>query len=147
MDEDQARAAFATALDSYEPVFGKFFLARLFGLEIAYSDDTCIVTVPVRDFTFNPQGSVHGGVIALILDISMGHLLQHAAGAGVTLEMKTQFVKPARSGQIRAVGRFLRRGRSISYLEARMTDDAGDLVAFATSTWRLVSGEAGPPSA
>ncbi|MBV9859133.1 MAG: PaaI family thioesterase [Alphaproteobacteria bacterium] len=136
MDEEAARAAFAAALQSHRPEFGRFFLARLFGLEVAYEDDSCIVTAPVQDYMFNPQGSLHGGVIALILDIAMGHLLHHTVGAGITLEMKTQFAKPARSGRVRAVGRFLRRGRSISYLEARMTDEAGDLVAFATSTWR-----------
>jgi uncharacterized protein (TIGR00369 family) len=143
MDEDQAKAAFAEALASYEPDFGKFFLARLFGLDVSYEEETCVVTAPVRDFTFNPQGSMHGGVIAFILDIAMGHLLRHVAGPGVTLEMKTQFVKPPRAGEVCAVGRFLRRGRTVSFLEARMTDDAGDLVAFATSTWRLVSAAPG----
>jgi acyl-CoA thioesterase len=138
MDEDQARAAFAAALATQAPEFGRFFLARLFGLEVSFEDETCVVTAPVHDFTFNPQGSMHGGVIGFILDISMGHLLHHVVGAGVTLEMKIQFVKPPRAGSVRAVGRFLRRGRSISFLESRMTDDAGDLVAAATATWRVI---------
>jgi uncharacterized protein (TIGR00369 family) len=139
VNEDEAKAAFAQALASYRPEFGHFFLARLFGLEVGYEGETCVVTAPVQEWMLNPQGSLHGGVLALILDISMGHLLHHVAGPGVTLEMKSQFVKAPRSGEVRAVGRFLRRGRSISFLESRMTDTAGDLVAFASSTWRLVN--------
>ena len=139
MDEDAAREAFEEALRTHRPDFGTFFLARLFGLEISYTDDTCLVEVPVRDFMFNPQGSLHGGVIAMALDISMGHLIKHSVGRpGITLEMKTQYLRPATSGRVRCEGRFLRRGRTINYLEARMTDADGKLLALATSTWQLL---------
>ena len=37
---------------------------------------------------YNPQGSLHGGVLATALDISMGHLLKQQFGAGATLVMK-----------------------------------------------------------
>ena len=142
MDENAARAAFEEALRTHRPDFGTFFLARLFGLDISYSDETCIVEVPVRDFMFNPQGTLHGGVIALALDISMSHLIKRAIGrAGITLEMKTQYLRPAVSGTVRCEGRFLRRGRTINYLESRMTDADGKLLAVATSTWQLFSEE------
>ena len=139
MDEDAAQRAFEEALRTHKPEFGTFFLARLFGLQISYTDETCIVEVPVRDFMFNPQGSLHGGVIAFALDVSMGHLIKHAVGRpGITLEMKTQYLSPALSGRVRCEGRFLRRGRSINYLESRMTNESGKLLAFATSTWQLL---------
>ncbi len=138
MDEAAARAAFEEALRSYRPEFGSFFLARLFGLEVTYENDTCVVTVPVRDFMFNPQGWLHGGVISLVADISMGHLLQKTAGAGTTLEMKVQFLRAASVGELRAVGRFLKRGRSINYLESRIAQNGAD-VAAATSTWMLLT--------
>jgi uncharacterized protein (TIGR00369 family) len=139
MDEAAARAAFDAALRTYHQDFGTFFLARLFGLTFAYENDTCVVTGAVKDFMFNPQGSLHGGVIGFVLDVSMGHLLQRTSGAGTTLEMKMQFLRPARVGEIRAVGRFLKRGRSINYLESRLTQDGAD-VAAATSTWMLLGG-------
>ncbi len=139
MDENAAREAFENALRTQKPEFGAFFLAKLFGLQISYTDETCIVEVPVHDFMFNPQGSLHGGVIALALDISMGHLIKHTVGRpGITLEMKTQYLRPALSGRVRCEGRFLRRGRTVNYLESRMTDEDGKLLAFATSTWQLL---------
>ena len=138
MDEALARAAFDEAVRTRSPGFGTFFLARLLGLEIAYGEDDCTVRCAVKDFMFNPQGSLHGGIIATVLDISMGHLLQHAVGVGMTLQMNTQFFKPAREGVVQARATFLRKGRSINYLESRMSDAEGGLMASATSTWRLL---------
>jgi uncharacterized protein (TIGR00369 family) len=140
MDEELAREAFETALRTHRPDFGTFFLARLFGLEISYAEEACIVEIPVRDFVFNPQGSVHGGVIAFALDVSMGHWIKHTTGrAGVTLEMKTQYLRPAVAGRLRCEGRYLKQGRQISSLESRMTGSDGKLIAVATATWQHLS--------
>ena len=137
MDEGAARAAFESALATYEQTFGKFFFSRLLGLQITYPDGKCVIEVPVRDFLFNPQGSLHGGVIASIMDISMGHLLHHETGVGgATLEMKLQFLRPIRSGTARCEAQFLRRGRSIAFIESRLHDAEGALAAVATSTWK-----------
>ena len=139
MDEASARDAFDKALATYEQDFGTFFLARLFGMNFEYLEDACRVSFDLKDFMHNPQGSLHGGVIAFALDISMGHLLRHKIGAGTTLEMKVQFMKAAKAGRLTATGRFLRQGRTISYLRSDLTDEAGELVAFATSTWLLLA--------
>ena len=139
MDEAAAREAFEEALRTHRPDFGTFFLAKLFGLEISYTDESCIVEFTVRDFMFNPQGSLHGGIIAMALDISMGHLLRRTVGRpGITLEMKTQYLRPATAGRVRCEGRFLRQGRTVNYLESRMTGADGKLVAAATSTWQIL---------
>jgi uncharacterized protein (TIGR00369 family) len=135
MDEAIARCAFEDALKNYEQDFGKFFLARLYGCEFEYTDEACKVSLDLKDFMFNPQGTLHGGVTAFVMDVSMGHHLFRQNGAGTTLEMKIQYIKAARAGRVTATGRFLRKGRSISYLRSELTDDKGDLLAFATSTW------------
>ncbi len=138
MDEEAARQAFEEALRTHRPDFGTFFLAKLFGLEISYTDESCIVEFTVRDFMFNPQGSLHGGVIAFALDVSMGHLIHRTIGrAAITLEMKTQYMRPAVAGRVRCEARFLRRGRTVSFLESRMTDAEGKIVAAATATWQM----------
>ncbi|MBB5216184.1 PaaI family thioesterase [Parapusillimonas granuli] len=135
MDERAAASAFNLAIETQKPEFEQFFLARFLGLEFDYTDERCVVTFEPKDFMFNPQGSLHGGIIATVLDISMGHLLNHLQGPGTTLEMKTQYVKAVRHGKIRCCGEFVRRGRGISFLKSTMTDEEGATVAFATSTW------------
>ena len=138
MDDSAARQAFEAALRTQQPIFGAFFLARLFGLEISYPGAVCRVEFPVHDFMFNPQGSLHGGIIAFAMDISMGHLIHHATGhPGVTLEMKTQYLRAARAGRVTCEGRFLKQGRSIAYTESRLSDTDGKLIANATATWQM----------
>ena len=139
INEAAAREAFEHAIANHEQAFGTFFLARLFGLEIRFTaDEACVVELELKDFMFNPQGTLHGGVIAFVLDISMGHLLNKVVGTGMTLEMKTQYLRPAKAGRIRAEGRFLKKGKSINYLETRLFDAEGSLLAAANSTWQLL---------
>ncbi len=138
MDDTTARQMFDDALAMHEPAFGKFFLARFLGFDISFEDETCIVAFVVRDYMFNPQGSLHGGIVAVALDVSMGHLIHHVAGeGGLTLEMKVQYMRPARAGAVRCVGSFLKRGRSLSSMESRMHDADGKLLSMATATWKM----------
>ncbi len=134
--EAPVRAAFERALAEHEQDFGRFFLARLYGLEIHYTSEECRITFDMQEFMLNPQGGLHGGVTAFVLDVAMGHLLNRSSGAGATLEMKVQYVKAPKSGRMTVLARFVRHGRSISFLRAEMTDEQNEIVAFATSTWK-----------
>lgn len=138
MNELEAKQAFTCALDTYEQDFGYFFLARFLGLEVSYTEHTCVVEMPVQDFKFNPQGTLHGGVTATILDIAMGHLLKRHVGPGATLDMNVQYLKAAQSGKVTATGSFIRKGRQICFLRAEMVNEDGALLASATSTWKVL---------
>src|ERR1044072_7533695 len=123
VNEAVAREGFENALATHKQDFGEFFLLRLYGLEIAYIEEECGITFEVKDFMHNPQGGLHGGVIAFVLDVSMGHLLYRRSGPGATLEMKVQYPTVARSGRLTCIARFLRHGRSISALRAELLDE------------------------
>jgi uncharacterized protein (TIGR00369 family) len=127
----------ARAHSSDAQEFGSFFLSRLLGFDVSYTDTKCIVQFEAIPPLFNPQGTLHGGIIATAMDVSMGHLLKHADGAGATLEMKVQYLAAVTAGTVRCEGSFLRRGRGISYLQSHAFDDAGQFVAHATATWKL----------
>jgi uncharacterized protein (TIGR00369 family) len=138
MDEKIARDMFENAFGTYRQEFGSFFIVKMMGLEISYPDDFCLVEFPAANFLFNPQGSYHGGMLATVMDISMGHLIKHKTGiAGATLEMKNQYLRPLTKGPAQCEGRFIRQGRSISFLESRVWDGGGKLTAHATSTWKM----------
>ncbi|WP_246189042.1 PaaI family thioesterase [Pandoraea anapnoica] len=138
IDEAQAREAFEAALQSYHQDFNTFFLLKLYGMDVTYADASCTVAMPVLDFMFNPQGSLHGGVIATLLDISMGHLLRHEVGAGATLAMNIQYTRATREGRVSATSRFSSRGRQICFLQSEARDAANVLLASATSTWKVL---------
>ena len=136
VNEAVAREAFEEALATHKQDFGEFFLLRLYGMEVDYTDEECRIGFEVKDFMHNPQGGLHGGVIAFVLDISMGHLLYRRSGPGATLEMKVQYLTVARSGRLTCTARFLRHGKSISALRSELVDANGEMVAYATSTWK-----------
>lgn len=137
MDE-QATALLERALGDGRQEFGSFFLSRLFGMEVGYADETCTVSFGAEPPFFNPQGSLHGGVLATALDISMGHLLKKHVGAGATIEMKIQYFAAARSGTVTCQSSFLKKGRKIFFLQSTARDAAGESIALATSTWKLL---------
>jgi uncharacterized protein (TIGR00369 family) len=51
-----------------------------------------------------------------------------------TLELKINFLKPVWEARLRAEGRVVRRGRTVSMVECDITDETGALVARASST-------------
>lgn len=142
INKESLRNIFEDSLSNYEPMFGSFFLAKFMQLSITYDNEVCHVTLPVEPHLFNPQGSLHGGVMALAMDVSMGHLIHHVTGAGgSTIEMKIQYMRPAASGAVNLEGRFIKKGRNISFLESRAFDQTGKLVGMATSTWKMPTSE------
>lgn len=129
----------ATSEDRQE--FNSFFLSRLLGFEVSYPDDGCVVIFNAIPPLFNPQGTLHGGILATAMDVSMGHLLRHQASAGATLEMKIQYIAPIKTGLVTCRASFLRQGRSISYLQSRALRSDGELAAYATATWKLLKAD------
>ena len=138
MTDDVVSSMIERAVGDGRQEFGSFFLSRLFGFAITYDGESCSVAFEVVPQMFNPQGTLHGGVLATALDISMGHLLHHCFRAGATLEMKVQYFAPALGGVVRCKASFLKKGRKTFFLQSQATDASGDMIAHATSTWKTV---------
>ena len=136
VDRAMAQAMIERALAEPRQEFGSFFLSRLLGFNVSFEEERCIVEFEATRALFNPQGTLHGGILATAMDVSMGHLLQHTDGAGATLTMTVDFLAPAKAGLVRCEASFLRRGRSISALKSEAFQDNA-IVAHATATWKL----------
>ena len=115
--------------------FGSFYLSRFLGFDINYTIDSCEVRFDVLPPMFNPQGSLHGGIIATAMDVSMGHLLNHTSGSGATLEMNIKYLLPIKEGTVICEGSFLKQGKTISFLQSKLHRADGKLAAYANATW------------
>lgn len=135
VDRRVAREAFENALASHVQQPGTFFLARLLGLNFSYAPQRCVIEFDVLDFMLNPRGALHGGIVCLVLDASMGHLMLNEGRAGATLELKTQFLRGVASGRLRCEASVLHAGERVWFMESRCTDPEGRLIASASSTW------------
>jgi uncharacterized protein (TIGR00369 family) len=88
---------------------------------------------------YNPIGTVHAGFAATLLDSALACAVHSTLQRGesyTTLEFKINLVRAltAQTGQVRAEGRILHRGRTVGTSEASLTDAAGKLYAHATTT-------------
>jgi uncharacterized protein (TIGR00369 family) len=145
VDPAWVRDHMESVLESSEQVFEKFFLSKFIGLEFDYlpleaadaDKDHLRISFEVNEMLMNPQGSLHGGIVAAVMDISMGHLLHKTAGMGITVEMKTQYLRPVLKGAATVEGRFIKKGRAISFMESRLWSSDGKLAAMSTATWKM----------
>jgi uncharacterized protein (TIGR00369 family) len=98
-----------------------------------------------REFT-NPLGNIQGGFLAAMLDDTLGPALAttfESQEFGLTLELKVNFVRPAKPGTVTGTGRVVHRGKSVAFIEGELHNSDGELLATATSTARLVRIESG----
>jgi uncharacterized protein (TIGR00369 family) len=105
---------------------------------------TVTVQMRAQEFHYNPLGSVHGGMLATMLDTAAACSVHStlAVGEGYTsVDLTTKFLRPVTvdSGLLTCVGTVIQRGRRTALAEARLTDESGRLVAHATSTCMIFS--------
>ena len=95
------------------------------------------------EFT-NPAGYIQGGFLAAMLDDTMGpavFAMTEGRLYSPTIDMHVSFLTPARPGRLVGEGRVGQLGKSIAFVEATLSDAAGQPVARATCTARLAEAE------
>jgi uncharacterized protein (TIGR00369 family) len=85
-------------------------------------------------------GVAQGGFVCGWIDSAMAHaslgLLPDMSP--MSLELKVSYFAPARPGRVIAEGWIERRGRATCFAEGRLLDPAGNVLAKASSTIRLI---------
>lgn len=121
--------------------------ARLLGWRLLGSDpDKGWIRVGFEgkpDF-LNPAGFIQGGILTAMLDDTMGPAVWLASGAQyftVTIDLGVSFLKPARPGPLVAEATVLQMGGTIAFLEGKLLNEAGELLARANASARLVPAE------
>jgi uncharacterized protein (TIGR00369 family) len=119
---------------------------RYLGIEVVDAKPGWVrLRVPIRDEIKNAAGApVHGGVYSALVDTAVGGALStlHEASAGgvgqTTLDLNVSFLSGTSEGEIFAEGRILRRGRSIAFGEATISDREGKVVAVGRATYMIL---------
>lgn len=90
----------------------------------------------------NPAGYIQGGLLAAMLDDTMGPaVFAHTDGAlyTATIDMNVSFLAPAKVGPIVGEGQVIQLGKTIGFVKAKLLDPEGVVLARATATVRLVA--------
>ncbi len=96
-----------------------------------------------RPDVYNLIETVHGGYAATLLDSAMACAILSLLEPGnsfTTLEIKINYVRAmtAETGEVAARGEVIQQGRRVATAEGRLTDTAGRLLAFGTTTCLIV---------
>ena len=89
----------------------------------------------------NPSGFIQGGMLAAMLDDAMGpaaFIMSNGKQYTPTISMNVNFISPGRVGSFVCEAKVVQMGKTIVFVEGRLMDSAGTLVATATSNSRLV---------
>lgn len=114
--------------------------AQLVGLTFRINEGAGQCLLDISERILNVNGTVHGGAISTLADVSMGwKIFEHLSDKEsiTTLEMKINYFSAVSSGTLVAEAMLLHRSRRLAVLESKIT--CGDsLVAKATGTFYVV---------
>jgi uncharacterized protein (TIGR00369 family) len=117
--------------------------AVLLGWELVSVDTdagTIEVAFAARDQFLNSAGVIQGGLLAAMLDATLGPALVATLDPGQfapTTDLHAQFLRPARPGRLTGRGRVVRRGKDVAFLAGELLDESGQIVAVGSATAQI----------
>jgi len=111
------------------------------GIEFISADNgRAVVALDLAPRHLNSWSVAHGGVLMTMLDVVMavaGRSLDPAAGGGITVEMKTTFVRPANGGtRLIASGHAFHRSATMAFCDGEVRDTGEHLIAKAMGIFK-----------
>lgn len=101
--------------------------------------DHSTISLQVQPYHLNSNQTLHGGVLATLLDNAMGLAARAAAGRfQATTHMNVHFLAAASEGVIYAQGRVVHRTKRTVTTEAHVETEDGTMLAMATGTFRIL---------
>jgi uncharacterized protein (TIGR00369 family) len=94
-------------------------------------DGTATLELEATDEHLNPAGTVHGGVLATLVDTAMGQAVRSRTGEDdvpATSQLTVTYLRPGRPGRLVATGRVSKQGEHLTVCEADVEQDGSTLV-------------------
>ncbi|PAY08352.1 phenylacetic acid degradation protein [Bradyrhizobium sp. UFLA03-84] len=130
----------ATALDNIPmPPVAKLLGWRL--VDARPQDGWIRMTFDGKPDFCNPAGFIQGGMLTAMLDDTMGpavFVMTEGRLFTTTITMTVNFLAPAKPGPITGEATVTQLGKTIAFVEGRLTAADGTLLATASSSIRLV---------
>lgn len=124
---------------------------RFLGLEMVRAEKGVVeIRLPFRDEFLRHDDSdwLHGGVVSALADIAGDYAVITETGTGVpTIDMRVDYLRPARRGDLTALARTVRVGRTVSVADVEIRDGAGTLVAVGRACYASPRPPADAPKA
>ncbi len=135
----------------YKERVNAFPFVKMMGMRLlSAAEGRSVMECRVRPILKNSAGTLHGGVMGALVDMSVATALRSVmplSSRMTTVEYKVNFLKPVGAGTVTALGVILRLGRTIAVGSTEVRNAGGELVAFGSATYYIlnVRAEAGEP--
>ena len=115
------------------------FVALIGAQDPESEDGRARLVVEVDARHLNPAGAVHGGLLATLVDTTMGAAVRSAVDdeSAATSQLTVTYLRPGEPGQLLVTARVSKRGDSLTMCEAEVEQDGRTLV-HALATFALV---------
>jgi uncharacterized protein (TIGR00369 family) len=103
-------------------------------------DGHAVVAFEATDEHLNPAGTLHGGVLATLVDTAMGLAVRSTTGEGdvpATSQLTVTYLRPGTPGPLTVTARVRTRGEHLTVCEAEVEQD-GKAVVHAVATFALL---------
>src|SRR5919206_159271 len=100
------------------------------------------VRFEATDEHLNPAGTLHGGVLATLVDTAMGQAVRSVTGdddVPATSQLTVTYLRPGKPGPLEVTARVRIRGEHLTVCEAEVEQDGRGL-AHALATFALLHG-------
>ena len=116
---------------------------QLVGTELSSAEEgRAEVSLRAEERHLNPSGTVHGGVISTLIDVSMAEALNTMVEEGeqpFTIQITVNYMKPGKPGTLTSTAEVRKGGERITIVEAEVVqEDDGEVIALATGTYTPV---------
>ena len=113
---------------------------RLLGIQLVRAEEGLVeIRLPFREDFLRLDGSdwFHGGIVSALADIAGAYAVVTVVGegGGATIDLRIDWLKPARKGDLLVTGRVVKTGRTICVADIEVRDAASALVAVARGTF------------
>ena len=118
------------------------FAERLGARPEAAEDGSARLAFEATDEHLNPAGTLHGGVLATLVDTAMGTAVRSATGDDdrpATSQLTVTYLRPGKRGPLQVTARVRTKGEHLTVCEAEVEQD-GKAIGHALATFALLPG-------
>ena len=121
----------------------RFPFVKMMGMKLlGCSGGKSVMRCRVRQALKNSGGTLHGGVMGVLVDMSVATALRSVlplSSRMTTVEYKVNLLKPVADGVITAHGSVIRMGKTIAVGTTEIRNAEGDPVAFGSATFYILN--------
>ncbi len=124
---------------------------KLIGYEVVdFGPGWSTTQIRFRPELANPNGTVHGGVIASLIDAGTTHamlttdqfqMVRDTKGIMTTVDLRVKYLRPLDEGVMTCETKIPHIGKRISHAQSVVTNEAGKAIAIGDATLMIIAGK------